>query len=66
MALPPSPWHTVGIAQVAVIFEVPTLTAVATPEPLTVATAGVAVAQVTSAVISAVELSVKVPMALNT
>ena len=66
VALPLSPWHTVGIAQVAVILEVPTLIAVASPETLRVATAGVAVAQVTSAVISDVELSVKVATALNT
>ena len=50
---------------VAEIDEVPTVTPVATPAALMVATAGVAEAQVTRPVMSCVVLLEKVPMALN-
>ena len=50
---------------VAEIDEVPTVTPVATPAALMVATAGVAEAQVTSPVMSCVVLSEYVPMAVN-
>jgi len=53
------------VSEVAVIVEVPAATAVAKPLPLTVATAGLDELQVTDMVISRVDPSENVPVAIN-